>query len=99
MLNANANYAEPTESYPTGMETMGSRIKTLRVARGYSQQRLAELLGVTAGAVSQWESDSTENIKLPTFLRLCDLLATDPHYLVLGPSRGSQPGALRSRPR
>jgi transcriptional regulator with XRE-family HTH domain len=67
-------------------ETMGERIRMLRLARGLSQQQLADRLGVTTGAVSQWESSSTENIKLRTFLELCEVLVVTPHYLVLGQS-------------
>lgn len=35
------------------------RIKLLRVARGMSQEELAKMIGVTQGAVSQWEKGLT----------------------------------------
>jgi transcriptional regulator with XRE-family HTH domain len=70
------------------METMGQRIKRLRESRGWTQGHLAELTGVTVSAVSQWELDSTQNVKLVPFLRLAKVLETDPHYLVFGPERG-----------
>lgn len=72
------------------METMGQRIKRLREARGWTQSQLAELTGVTVSAVSQWELDQTENVKLVPFLRLSKVLETDPHYLVFGPERGAE---------
>jgi transcriptional regulator with XRE-family HTH domain len=68
---------------------MGQRIKRLRDARGWTQGQLAELTGVTVSAVSQWELDLTENVKLVPFLRLAKVLETDPHYLVFGPGRGA----------
>ena len=36
--------------------TLAENIRTLRKERGYTQDRLAEILGVTAGAVYKWES-------------------------------------------
>jgi transcriptional regulator with XRE-family HTH domain len=71
------------------METMGQRIKRLRESRGWTQGYLADLVGVTVSAVSQWELDSTENVKLLPFLRLAKVMETDPHYLVFGPGRGT----------
>jgi transcriptional regulator with XRE-family HTH domain len=76
------------------METMGDRIRTLRQARGLSQSMLAEKLGVTTGAVSHWESGNTQNIKIPTFLKLCSELGTTPHYLALGPNQRPSPPAI-----
>lgn len=39
--------------------TIGSTIKKLRRERDMTQEQLAELLGITANAVSQWECDRT----------------------------------------
>lgn len=72
------------------METMGQRIKRLREARQWTQEALADLVGVSLQAVSQWELDLTANVKLVPFLRLAKVLETDPHYLVFGPGRGAQ---------
>ncbi len=69
------------------MVTMADRIKTLRQAKGSSQEELADLVGVTKSAVSQWELGTTENIKLRVFLHLCDVLGTNPWYLVHGHER------------
>lgn len=38
---------------------LGNKIKQLRTQLGYSQTKFAQLLHVTQGAVSQWESGST----------------------------------------
>ena len=37
--------------------TMGEKISALRRAKGYTQDELAEKLGVSAQAVSKWEND------------------------------------------
>jgi transcriptional regulator with XRE-family HTH domain len=37
--------------------TLGARIRTLRRARGLTQDRLADTTGVSRSAVAQWESD------------------------------------------
>ena len=73
------------------MEDMASRIKTLRIARGLTQQQLAEACGVTKAAVSQWENGLTANVKLKTFMSLCDALGTDPAFLIWGPARSRFP--------
>lgn len=92
MLNAEVKDAVSVGEYAyPRMETMGERIRTLRQAKGYSQPKLAELVGVTKSAVSQWEDGSTTNIKLVEFLTLVDVLGTDPHYLVFGAERGRPP--------
>lgn len=82
------------------MEKMADRIRQLREAKGMTQPQLAKLTGVTKSAVSQREDGATANIKLEPFLRLCDALGTDPHYLVWGADRipaNPLPTAGRSR--
>lgn len=43
-----------------GMNTFGSRLRKLRTERGLTQEQLALEIGVTKGAVSQWELDGNE---------------------------------------
>ena len=90
MLDSLVKHADRRPEYHGGMETMGQRIKALREARGMSQQELGQRVGVSKSAVSQWETDSTASVKLPTFLALLEVLHTDMEYLVYGPRR--QPG-------
>jgi transcriptional regulator with XRE-family HTH domain len=70
--------------YAIRMETIGDRIRQCRNARGMTQLELAEAVGVTKGAVSQWELGGTKNVKLSTFLRLVEVLHTTAEYLVSG---------------
>jgi transcriptional regulator with XRE-family HTH domain len=67
------------------METLGERIRCCRNKKWLSQQQLADLLGITKGAVSQWENGRSANIKLVTVLKLCEVLGVTLDYLVHGP--------------
>jgi len=87
MLFHLSNYAIPVSDLSLLMETMGQRIKRLREARGLTQQQLATLVGVTKGAVSQWEGGGVDNIRLVNLLKLLTALSTDTAYLVYGPDR------------
>ena len=50
------------------MNTLGKKICRHRKAKGYSQEELAELVGVSRQAISKWESGSsipsTDNLRL-----------------------------------
>lgn len=70
-----------------GMETMGDRIRQLRIARGLSYRGLGKLCGVGGGAVFQWETGGTKDMKNATFVLLCQALNTDPQYLLWGEDR------------
>ena len=88
MLNLQVKDAAPTVSYAVwAMETIGSRIRQLREARGWTQEQFAKRVGVTKSAVSQWENDATKNLKLVTFLKVVEVLATTTDYLVQGSKR------------
>lgn len=81
-------------------ESMGERLKRLRVARGFTQVEFAKLVGVTKSAVSQWEDDSTKNLKLPALARALEVLGTDLQHLVWGENRapaGTPPKPQRRR--
>jgi DNA-binding XRE family transcriptional regulator len=96
MLTPKRKDANRNEQYSRSMETMADRIRTCREARGLTQTALAKLVGVTPAAVSQWEGGVVANIKLQTFLKLCEALHTDAQYLIFGSDRGHPRG--RSRP-
>lgn len=54
---------------PQPVDTFGTRLQRLRVAQGLSQLEIAEKLGVTAVAISNWESDRSQ----PRQHRISDL--------------------------
>lgn len=65
------------------MNTLGSRIAQNRKAKGFTQEELAEQLGVSAQAVSKWENDvSCPDITL--LPALAKLLGTSVDALLSG---------------
>ncbi|CDZ43070.1 Phage-related repressor protein C [Neorhizobium galegae bv. officinalis] len=56
-------------SYNDTMETLGSRLRYARTAKGLSQDEVAEQLGINRVNVSTWESDATR----PDIRRLPDI--------------------------
>jgi transcriptional regulator with XRE-family HTH domain len=68
----------------TPEQTMGDRIRELRTSKGMTQTDLAEICGVTKAAVSAWETEYTENIRLRALLALTKALDTSVEYLVDG---------------
>ncbi len=69
------------------MDSMGDRIRRMREQKGWSMDQLARLIGTTKGAVHQWETGLTVNIRPENLLRLCEEFGTDPWYVVFGPER------------
>ena len=55
-------------------QTLGMRIRQLRMENGYTQVRLATQLGLTKQAVSKWENDLAypDILLLPALARLLD---------------------------
>lgn len=49
---------------------MSDRIKSARIASGLSQESLGRQVGVTKGAVSQWESGNTKNLRLDNLFNI-----------------------------
>jgi transcriptional regulator with XRE-family HTH domain len=64
-------------------EAMPARIKRIRIARGLSTAKLAELAAVEEAQVLRWEAG--EQIEqLQALLRLAEALGRDPHELIFG---------------
>ena len=61
--------------------TMGEKILNLRKARGWSQEELAERIGVTRQAVSRWESDGAKP-DADKIIAVCDLFGVSADYLL-----------------
>ncbi len=69
------------------MADVGNRVRTLRKMQGLTQVRLAKLVGVSQGAVSDIERGDTSVMMGPTLTAICRALATNPDWLLSG--RGS----------
>lgn len=46
------------------MSVIGKQIKKYRTQKGYTQEQLGQLLGVTTQAVSKWERGGTPDVEL-----------------------------------
>ena len=60
---------------------LNKRIRELRMAQGYSQVALAEKLGVSKQAVSNWENDNIQP-SIEMLIRLADLFCVTTDYLL-----------------
>ncbi len=58
-------------------EKIGNFIKHNREKSGYTQDQLAEIVGVTGSAVSRWENGEVDNIGRNKIIRLAKALRVD----------------------
>ena len=61
--------------------TIGDKILSLRKARGWSQEELAEKVGVTRQAISRWEANSAKP-DADKIVDICDLFGVSADYLM-----------------
>jgi transcriptional regulator with XRE-family HTH domain len=66
-------------------ETTGERIRRFRKKAGLTQRELASRLGVTTGAVSQWELDQV-NVLGKNLVKVASILRVSPGDLLSGES-------------
>ncbi len=62
---------------------MGNRIRLRRKGLGFTQNKLAELLGISNNHMSAIEN-GREKPSLEKFITLCEILKTTPDFLLLG---------------
>ena len=70
------------------MQEVGYRIHTLRKEAGYTQEQLAELLGMERSFLSRIETGK-KSCSIDTLACLADLLSVSLDYLVLGKRQGT----------
>ena len=75
------------------MATVGERIKQVREARGWTQDKLADEAKISRGFLSEVEKHG-KNISLDLLLRVANALGASVAYLATG--EGSQPGERKS---
>ncbi len=76
--------------------TIGKRISELRKARSYSQEYIAEKLGVSRQAVSKWEQDLTAPDTY-NLIALAELLGVTVEYIATG-KKEEEPKAAQPAP-
>lgn len=74
------------------MNLIGTRIREAREALRWTQAELGDAMGVTRGAVSQWETGETQ-LSLSRLSRLAEVLAVDEAWLRTGRGSKQAPGA------
>ena len=67
---------------------MAETIRKLRTEKGLAQQELASLVGVTNGAVSNWEQGTRANIRGDVLFKLAATLGVGLEQLLGAPTRG-----------
>ena len=61
---------------------MAERIKSQRILCGYTQEELAEKLGMQKSAIAKYENGRVENIKRSTIQSMASILNCTPSYLM-----------------
>lgn len=77
-------------------ELLGKRIKSLRRSKGYSQEKLAEIAGISPRYLSCIETGK-ENPTLDLFLRLAKGLQVDLYEIFQFEHEGDTPRRLRKK--
>ena len=68
---------------------IGEKIKSARLAKGYTQEELGEVLGVQKSAIAKYESGRVVNIKRSTLKKISDVLGIRPSELILDEEKNS----------
>lgn len=58
--------------------TVGKRLKRLRLEKGLTQTDIANLLGMTKGAIQKYECGQIKNFKADTIRTLCEFFDVPP---------------------
>jgi transcriptional regulator with XRE-family HTH domain len=66
------------------MSTVGGRIKYARTARGLTQDQLAAKVGVSKGAVSQWEGNIIRGLTAENLFKLSDAVEANARWILVG---------------
>lgn len=72
------------------METIGDRIRKARKDKGLTQKQLADQVGVSRAAVTQWESGETKGLKPENLFAVANVLGVSAEWLGIG--SGAQQG-------
>ena len=66
------------------MNTIGYRIKQARKRKDLTQQKLADAIGVSRPAVTQWELNKTKNLDAENLYKLCAALEVSQEWILYG---------------
>lgn len=69
--------------YDFDLSTSGGRIRYVRIRKGISQKRLAELIGISVKQLQRYELNNVA-VSGYSLMRLCEVLKVDPSYILIG---------------
>jgi transcriptional regulator with XRE-family HTH domain len=64
------------------VSTVGGRVKSARLARGWTMEELASKVGVSKGLIAQWEDNKIKDFKASNLFRLSDVLDCNTRWLL-----------------
>lgn len=64
------------------MNNIQKKLKNTRKEKGYTQQGIANLLGISQQAYQQVESGRTEDMRVSTLIKLCEILEISSDWLL-----------------
>jgi len=65
-------------------DSMGSRIREMRLQNDWTMEELGQRLGVQKSAINKWEKGMVENIKRSTIKDMSNLFGCSPAWLMFG---------------
>ena len=71
------------ESNSLDYEKLGVRIREARKSKGYTQEKLSELVGISPNYLSRVETNNGGVISLPTLVRICNALGVGMDYMLI----------------
>lgn len=83
----------------TSIDMPGARMKEMRLSRNLTLEQMADIVGISAAALSQIERNITKHVRPENFLKFCAYFDADPYYIVFGKSKAQlREMVLRRRP-
>lgn len=83
----------------TSIQMPGARIKEMRLSRGLTLEQMADIIEISASALSQIERGITKNVRPENFLKFCAYFDADAYYIVFGKSKSEiRESVLQRRP-
>ncbi len=77
---------------------IGEKIRRARIAKGMTQEKLAELLGMQKSGVAKYENGRVKNIKRTTLKRISAILDIPPSELIFeSPTENDKLSGLSSK--
>lgn len=73
------------------LDTVGGRIQAARLTKGLTQDQLAARIGVSKGAVSQWEAGGIKNLTAMNLLRFCEVTEVSARWILIGKEKDGTP--------